>query len=180
MEAVPLEVTDGGRIIRIGAYSFYSQDPSFITSNPTTLANVRAYLPGWVRIWQAIERVTGHRWKCTSYIRDSFSHKEGWAIDLAPDFDREANRHYAVTRGSDPVLYKRAALYRALQQLVMTDFFGPSLGVRTGIYIESDHLHIQVNQIGTGEAYPTSIIKWKAPKPIYSDTYQRMAGLGML
>jgi len=151
-----------------GKYTFVSQQP-FTISEEDRLAWVPTLLPMFVLIWNMVEKVTGHRWKCTSYIRDSPTHIKGHAFDLAPDIDSPSLSAYAVTRKSDPVLYKREPLIRALQRL-RTIRFSPDCNV--GIFIEPDHLHIQAMALTSGN--PTSIVKWKVEKSVYPDSGQRM------
>jgi len=151
-----------------GKYTFVSQEPFTISERDRSVW-VPALLPMFVLIWEAIERVTGHRWKCTSYIRDSPTHIKGHAFDLAPDITAEASPSYAVTNTSDPVLYKRSPLIRSLQRLIRTRFAD---NCNVGIFIEPDHLHIQAMALTSGN--PTSIIKWKVEKSVYPDSSQRM------
>ena len=78
----------------------------------------------------------------------------------------------ATTHGSDPVLYKREWLIRRLQSIKDTNL--PSNLSTIGIFIEPDHLHVQVLDPRSTTAQ-ISTIKWEIPKPIYGDTYERMA-----
>lgn len=153
----------------LGSYLVISQEPQVI-GEADKAATCSTYLPMFICLWHDIEQVTGHRWKCTSFIRNSPSHQRGHAFDLAPDLDPKDASGYAVTRRSDPVLYKRAPLIRALNQLVQISY-GP---VPLGIFIEPDHLHVQVLNPNSGERYPTSVVAWPIPKPIYPDTLLRM------
>lgn len=155
----------------IGQYSFISQDPNAIPEEVRT-QTVSMLLPQFLSIWQAIEQVTGYRWKCTSYIRNSPSHKRGQAFDLAPDIADSAFHQYAVNNQSDPVLYKREKLIQALQTLTPIDFSQHNLN-RLGIFIEPDHLHIQA-LASDDELSPTSVVKWKIEKPLYPDSKERM------
>lgn len=155
----------------VGPYHVVSQDPSVLSETHRTFV-VPTFLPQLINIWADIERVTGHRWKCTSYLRQSPSHAKGHAIDLAPHIAPSSTKHYAVYNGSDPVLYKRAPLISALQTLKNKDYSGNGSNFM-GIFLEPDHLHVQV--LGTNRTdSPTSVIKWGIPKPIYKDTEQRM------
>lgn len=156
-------------VITLGNLVIPSQNPSVITEGDR-IFSARYILPAFVKVWQDIERATGYRWKATSYIRDSPSHKLGQAFDLAPDIADSAKQHYAVTNGSDPVLYKRAPLIRALQSMknnVYGDF-------HIGAFLEPDHIHLQVVPVYSGNSAPFFVAKWKIPKPIYGDTYERM------
>lgn len=154
----------------LGLYTFLSQDPTAL--QPQFREQAAAYLPQFCLIWKAVELATGHRWKCTSYIRESPSHKRGQAFDLAPEFTPEGEKTYAVSKGSDPILYKRTVLIRQLQTLRNIDFSGDGSN-SVGIFIEPDHLHIQIMAKAAGERFPTSIVKWKIEKPVYPDTKQR-------
>lgn len=155
---------------KFGDYEILSQEPSVI-GEADLVATTVSYLPSFLRIWSDIENATGHRWKCTSYIRNSPSHALGQAFDLAPDIADSATHLYAVHNNSDPVLYKRVRLIRALQTL-RHNVYGPK---PFGIFIEPDHLHVQVLAKGSGERFPLSVIQWKIAKPIYPDTFKRMA-----
>lgn len=154
---------------QFGKYVVISQEPGTI-SDGDSIATARYYLPAFILAWNAIEEVTGHRWRCTSYIRNSPSHIRGQAFDLAPDIHPSAAHAYAVTNQSDPVLYKREPLIRALQSLRM-DKFGD---LPMGAFIEPDHIHLQILKPNSGERFPFSVIKWKIAKPIYPDTFERM------
>lgn len=153
----------------IGKFTIVSQAPGVIKEADRAVSR-DVYLPMFLLFWQALEEATGFAWKCTSYIRNSPSHKTGQAFDLAPDIADSSTALYAVYNGSDPVLYKREPLIRALQSLRNASF-GP---VPLGVFIEPDHLHVQVLAEGQGEQFPTSTVKWKISKPIYGDTYDRM------
>lgn len=156
----------------IGRRTFVSQEP-FALKEEFRNHSVVSYLPQFVLIWNAIELATGHAWKCTSYIRNSPSHRRGQAFDLAPDIAASAYKQYAVNNNSDPVLYKRTKLIEQLQSIKDHDFSGNGSN-SMGIFIEPDHLHIQVlKALGPAES-PTRVIKWKQPKPVYADTQQRM------
>lgn len=155
----------------LGSFHVISQEPTAV-GRAQRIHAVTSYLPQFINLWRDIERVTGHAWKCTSYIRNSPSHRKAQAFDLAPDIAPEAEDKYAVTHMSDPVLYKREPMIRQLQSLRSNDYSGNGSN-DIGIFIEPDHLHIQV-LASAGDRYPTKTVKWKQPKPIYSDTNQRM------
>lgn len=159
------------RFFAIGPYDIVSQEPSALV-NPNKELVADTYLPAFIILWKAIEDATGHRWKCTSFIRNSPSHKKGHSFDLAPDIAKSDENKYAVTHMSDPVLYKRERMIRQLQTLknlrISPDF-------DMGIFIEPDHLHIQVLNPGDGSLAPVNIVKWGQPKPIYKDTMARSA-----
>lgn len=146
-----------------------SQDPDVAPKYVKDHAE-RRYLPELVRAWKHIEQTSGFKWKSTSYWRKSPSHQHGVALDIAPDIAPSAEDKYAVTHMSDPVLYKREKLIRKLQVAAHSFEPGPYL---IGVFIEPDHLHMQVltpDSSGLG----MRIIKWKVPKPVYGDTEQRM------
>lgn len=147
-----------------------SQDASVVNANDKRYI-MDNYIPDLVRAWAAIEQTTGYRWKCTSFLRQSETHSLGQAIDIAPDIAPNSEQYYAVTNGSDPVLYKRAKLIRDLQT-VAASF--PQGKFTIGVFIEPDHLHMQV-LAPNAKLGPMRIFKWKIPKPIYKDTYDRMA-----
>lgn len=128
----------------------------------------KEYLPELIRIWQTVERETGYRWKCTSYWRHSPSHSKGYALDIAPDISPDSERDYAVNQGSDPVLYKRVKLVRTLQKVARK--FRPTK-YDVGIYIEPDHLHLQLFA-PEGKDHPLRVrlFKWKIVKPVYADS----------
>jgi hypothetical protein len=153
----------------IGNYSFLSQQPSILSAAVREIV-VPRYLPQFVLIWHDIERATGFRWRCTSYLRDSITHARGQAFDLAPDIAKAARGSYAVFKGSDPVLYKRQPLITKLQRLKYNRY-SPNNSI--GIFVEPDHLHIQVLS-NVDSPYPVTINKWGTAKPVYSDTLERM------
>lgn len=159
------------RSFSIGPYQVVSQEPSALPENQRSKV-VLNYLPQLLAIWRDIEKVTGYRWKCTSYLRNSPSHSKGHAIDLAPHIHPKDMKHYAVYNQSDPVLYKRQPLVTALQQLKNRRYSFDNSN-HLGIFLEPDHLHIQVLAPDSQNS-PVSIIKWGIPKPIYKDTKQRM------
>jgi len=159
----------------VGNFTFVSQNPEFIT-RPIARANVEKNVLPFITIWSDIERVTGHRWRCTSFLRQSPSHADGNAFDIAPDFTARSLPLYAASRGSDPVLYKRSILIRSLQLLKLNDYFSGAFDqqgterVGTVIAIEPDHLHIGRVLLGPVNVTPTVILKWRIVKPVYSDS----------
>ena len=159
---------------KVGSYMFINQDASTI-SRGDAMQLLKEHLPAFLKFWSSLEHVTGFRWKCTSLIRDSISHHVGQAMDLAPDFSLKGAPQYSGNRDSDPVLYKREGLIRDLQQLTTTKFtVRPDTYL--GIYIESDHLHIQIMKRDPGMAegpIVNRILKWGKMKPVYSDTEAR-------
>lgn len=125
-------------------------------------------LPGLIRVWQRIEQATGYRWHSTSYWRKSPSHQYGYALDIAPDIAPGDKNKYAVFQGSDPVLYKREKLMRTLQSLKHEKFFN---NWYVGLFVEPDHIHIQLLQKDNG--MPTRVFKWGIVKPLYGDSSKR-------
>lgn len=145
---------------------------SIINQNPEALVDrhvPKIALPVLIKAMQDIERMTGHRWKVTSYVRESPSHRTGYALDIAPDISPAYAHMYAVTLGSDPVLYKRVPMIRALQEYAAR---ATPKRFTIGVFIEPDHLHIQL--FDPQGAPEVRILKWKQPKPVYSDTNERM------
>jgi len=120
----------------------------------------------------AIETETGYRWRVTSFIRESPNHKMACALDIAPDIARDSMKHYAVFKQSDPVLYKRIPLIKDLQRVC--HYENPYSDTRFGIFIEPDHLHLQVFDVYPGQTSDIRLFKWKQPKEIYPDTLDRM------
>jgi len=147
-----------------------SQHPNVASINVKHAAE-HAYLPRLVALWQAIESASGHRWNTTSYWRESPSHSRGEALDIAPTIHPFVKNQYAVYHGSDPVLYKREPLIRQLQQVAR--LFRFHLPYSMGIYIEPDHLHLQVIK-PTGQVPEVRVFKWKQPKYAYADTLTRI------
>lgn len=156
---------------KIGTYDIVSQDPSVVSSQDKQ-RSATLFLPQFIQLWADLEKATGFAWKCTSYLRDSPTHQRGQAFDLAPDIASNSEQYYAVYKRSDPVLYKRATLIRALQSLRNNDYSNGQNKI--GIFIEPDHLHVQVLSPQGGGDFPTNVIKWRVAKPIYPDTYDRM------
>jgi len=152
------------QITHLGDRTVISQD-----RNAYTGTSHQKYLIALLQVVSAIEQVTQHRWRLTSFIRQSPNHKTACALDIAPDIAAQDAHAYAVTRGSDPVLYKRAPLVRQLQR-VCREFVHDNYDV--GIFIEPDHLHLQLFTPSS----PTvmKVFKWKGPKQVYADTLERM------
>lgn len=159
-----------GHVIRFGEWEVFSQHPNVAPAHEKAYAE-QHYLPALVKAWQAIEQQTGYRWKCTSYWRMSPSHSTGAALDIAPDISPSSEKFYAVNNGSDPVLYKREAMIRDLQAVAQA--YPHHKDYLVGVFIEPDHLHIQLLQPEEG-AGGMRIVKWKVPKPVYGDTAERM------
>lgn len=152
------------------SWPIYSQHPNVSPAIKTKAE--RLYLPHLVKMWQEIEGITGYKWKCTSYWRESPSHVTGSALDIAPDVRPSAAKFYAVTNMSDPVLYKRTKLIRSLQRLAAT--WPYSQRYVYGIFIEPDHLHLQIFTRRPQDRQAMLVVKWKVPKPVYHDTTERM------
>lgn len=154
-----------------------NQDPLLARSS-LTQQNVKQLLPQLIYLWLQIEHALGYQWKCTSYIRQSPSHQHGIALDIAPDINPGCFKNYAVYKHSDPVLYKRTRLMRVLQR-VATDTNWP-YPTQAIIAVEPDHLHLHIlTEIDSSLNTAIRLVKWKVPKPVYSDTNERMK-LGML
>lgn len=152
----------------VGNWKIHSQNPAALRVPRKQAATWLAYL---LVTAQHIERVTGHRWKATSYIRESPSHKFGYALDIAPDISARSSSLYPVHYGSDPVLYKRLPLMEALQ--VVARSLPPTWPVSMGMFVEPDHIHLHVlNRLHT--VPPHRVVQWKQPKEIYCDTLSRM------
>lgn len=120
-----------------------------------------------VTVWRLVEEATGHRWRLTSFIRHSPNHQFASAIDIAPSIAEDSEQYYAVSKSSDPVLYKRIPMIRALQTVCKE--WNHSYAV--GIYIENHHLHLQLFD------HPgplCQLYKWKGPAKGYPDTFLRM------
>ena len=151
-----------------GGWTIISQKPKALRI-PLPAAN--SYLNELLTVVGMIEQATGHQWDITSYIRNSPSHKFGISIDVSPSFTPAARSQYAAFRRSDPVLYKRTPLIRSLQSLAA--MMSPPGLHDVGVFIECDHLHIQLFRM-EAQKPRIRIVKWKAPKPLYSDTHERM------
>jgi hypothetical protein len=142
-----------------------NQEPSAIKDKSV----IPIFLPRLLALVTAVEQFTGYQWNVTSYIRKSPSHEKGYAIDIAPSIAPKSRHLYAVYRRSDPVLYKRTKLIRQLQQLCR-HYVDPSFDI--GIYIEPDHLHMQLFAPSSGRPQ-TRLFKWRLIKPIYPDSSRR-------
>lgn len=129
----------------------------------------RSFLDELLDAAAKIEMATGYKWEVTAWIKQSPSHKYGISLDLSPLFTERGKRKYAAFNGSDPVLYKRIPLLRSLQRLAATR---QPLHHDIGIFIEPDHLHVQLFAPTKGRRF--SVIQWKQPKPLYADTLSRM------
>lgn len=152
----------------VGGYHFLNNDSSAITPyEPTKILSFT--VPALLAAWKAIERATGFRWRCTSFIRQSYSHKLGHSLDIVPDMTPQLQELYATSRKSDPILYGRPELFRRLQRLVGTK---PPGDYTVVIAVESDHLHVQI-QSAAGLPPGYRIWKWAAPKGCYVDTNER-------
>lgn len=145
-----------------------SQDPHVATRAHREIAE-HDWLPELVKMMLLVEAETGYRWHATSYWRKSPSHHKGCSLDIAPDIANSSKKYYAVYNNSDPVLYKRTRLIRDLQRAVK---HWHSTEYSLGVYIESDHLHMQVfpHTDAKGRA---RLFKWGLPKHNYPDTMMR-------
>lgn len=137
------------------------------------------YFP-WLK-WAhtAVESATGYQWRPTSHWRQSPSHSQGIALDIAPEITPSDRKFYAVYRRSDPVLYKRAKLLRQLQSLcrkynraIQDGTFVMPYSI--GLFIEPDHIHIHIAAPDPETGPQLEVVKWGIAKPVYPDTYQRM------
>lgn len=124
------------RSFNVGPFTVVSQEPNALSERQRSTVVVK-YLPQLLQIWKDIEKVTGYRWKCTSYIRNSPSHSKGHAIDLAPHISPRDTKLYAVHNQSDPVLYKRQPLVTALQRLKGNRYASDGTN-HLGVFIEPD------------------------------------------
>jgi hypothetical protein len=155
---------------RLCGINFLSQNPNAVSAADRS-HYVPLLLPQFVLLLNDIEKVTGHAWKVTSYIRDSPSHSKAQSIDFAPDVAPSAQKAYGVYKNSDPILHKRQKLYSQLSQLVHKRYDSAN---SIGIFVESDHLHVQALANEAGRA-PVRIAKWGLRKPLYPDTDARNA-----
>lgn len=128
------------------------------------------YLPVLLKLTSAIELATGYGWKVTSFVRQSPSHQFGVSLDIAPDLSASSFPSYSVAYGSDPVLYKRETLIRALQEVAARWVYPEN---DLGIFIEPDHLHLQIFANG-GASGTIRVIKWKQVKNCYRDSSERI------
>lgn len=158
-------------VFTVGNFSLVSQKPSVVTDEDK-LFSAKYLLPGFITFWRDLESATGHRWKCTSYLRDSPTHSKAQAIDLAPDIAPNDAHLYGANKRSDPVLYKRLPLIQSL--LDLRDNVYLPFNLVLGVFIEPDHLHVQSILPSPRATTPTVIVKWKGPKAVYPDTFQRM------
>lgn len=142
-----------------------NQDISALKGN-SLLYVADHYLPLLLKTWKEVEVFTGYRWKPTSYIRQSPNHQFGTALDIAPLFTPDAERLYSVHRKEDPFLYKRGVLLRKLQALIREARLDMVARNNVVVVVECDHLHMQFMR----NSLP-SLVKWKQPKPIYSDSF---------
>lgn len=141
----------------------------------------RIYLPVLLEGMYMVEQVTGMLWTPTSYVRDSPSHSKHISLDIVPDMTPRMAAKFATFQEipSDPVLPLRLDFINLL--LPLTKIKRSSIPWNTNrfslmIFIESDHLHLQVGS--PRNKRPISLVKWHQPKPGYSDTKKR-GGVGM-
>jgi len=150
-----------------------SQDTSAVSPDQEeTVLHVK--LPILMKVWNLIEDYTGFLWKATSFIRSSNapSHN-GNALDIAPSIKPSDSSEYSLSRNSDPVLYKREPLMRALQAIAKE--VHPDYPYDIGIFVESDHIHIGLFIPEDRTAPQIRIFKWGALKETYGDTRARAA-----
>lgn len=151
-------------------YAIHSQDPQFLDHD-----SVKKYLPSLLTVLNTIEEICGYRWQITSYARNSPSHQRCISLDIAPDISPSAAHLYSANQKSDPVLYKREVLIRKLQTVAshFNTGGGPALDFPVGIFIEPDHLHLQVFD-SLPDNRQIVVVKWKQPKSCYPDTMERI------
>lgn len=137
------------------------------------------------KLFNAVERYTGYRWKFSSHVYNSYSHRSGHAFDMVPDIAKSAQKYYAHNYGSDPILHSRHQLIRRLQRLArdkdlrkMIRDYGND--VTFVIAIEQNHLHcgLYLNRDQPDLWYPNNIRvwKWKDKNPLsfkYKDSRER-------
>lgn len=99
------------------------------------------------------------QWRVTSWIRPTFSHRTGSAVDNAPTFVRNF-KYYAVTRRKDPFLNLRKKLFRFLKAFSAYLNGLPFLSWSYLIFIESDHLHVQL----LSKEGASRTVRWPYPK----------------
>lgn len=131
-------------------------------------------LPILLRVMDRLERITGYRWRITSFLRDSPSHRRGVSIDFSPDISESDLHKYGPFQNppSDPVLYKRTKLVRALQRLCRDPVLNREYA-DIGIYIEPDHLHVQLFSPESNKKNRVRLMKWRLIKPVYTDSARR-------
>lgn len=132
-----------------------------------------------INVWMHIEKITNFRWKATSFLRTKMapSHRDGSALDIAPDISPESAHLYAVSNNSDPILYKREKLMRKLQLAINS--YPPDPRYDIGVFVEPDHIHIGLFR-RSWDVPVVRLFKWKNVKGIYPDSFIRSAGLGMI
>lgn len=147
-----------------------------VVRTPQDVARLeRSVLPTLLRVKAAIHKATGFEWDITSWIRESPSHKTGFALDIAPYIDPGSEQHYAFFQGSDPILSRRIPLLAKLRD-ALTYFNNTTFGkqvksqFRIGIFVETDHVHIGVF---APDGMPNEVYAWPVPKSYYSDTNAR-------
>lgn len=90
----------------------------------------------------ALPRATGVAWVVTSDFRNSPSHKDGGAVDVAPrpsDWNR-----YAAARNIDPLLNGRAAVHNHMHEAFR--FVKPPASRALTAFIEDDHVHLHLHR----------------------------------
>jgi len=134
---------------------------------------VQSTLPIMIASLNLVKQYTGFDWKVTSFLRESPNHSKGTALDIAPKVKQSDLQHYAVTHRKDPVLYNRLPLIRALQKLVHNET--PQGGFDIGLFIEPDHIHIQLFEPENPARTRFYVCKWKVAKSCYHDNESRLA-----
>lgn len=105
-----------------------------------------------------LETVTQVKWRATSYLRESANHKEGRSLDVAPLPMIEAVKGDYGTfapRPFDPLLPNRSNF---LSHLISNL---PTAPKGLGIFIETDHVHLQIMKTPTMSPV---LARWPGPK----------------
>lgn len=169
MKKIEKHTTTKGRLWQV-----INQEPSALMGNtdPDIVSANQAKL---LDLADEIEQECGFAWKVTSFVRNSPSHRMAISMDIAPDISDSSANLYAVTHRSDPVLYKREPLIRALQRVAKRLNETPSDDNCLGIFIEPDHLHLQIYPATEWQPFGSvKVVKWKIAKSDYPDTHERM------
>lgn len=119
----------------------------------------------------------GWSWKTTSFIRPkSFTHKYGWSKDLAPDTE-PGNNWYAHDNNSDPVLFNRQTLCKAVYDTATQAFNiwkQSEANDGNSIYILIEHNHLHLGEATSKEKQIIKIYTWKnLDDQRYPDSKQR-------
>lgn len=119
-----------------------------------------------------IERACGYAWRETAFIKDSPSHYNGSALDLAPLISSESIPYYSFSKRSDPILHKRPVLRRKLRRV--KNQFPSSFPFDVGVFIETDHLHVQLfRRTDSRTTASYRLYSWGRPVDFYEDSANR-------